>query len=252
MPRLHLFVGRSSEIECIINTENFSDGVGLDSSCFDFELEDDAKVHLAYTDLSTASKQPVRLSAFRASLKRHSRFQAVQLTDTEQSRRDWRVVMAGAGAEAELAGLWFLQDQKETHTHVVVEHQEPYTRSLQLFKGVLDDRAHASFQGKIIVQQKALKTEAYQLNNNLVLSDQARVQSKPNLEIFADDVKASHGCTVGQLDPEQLFYLKTRGLDERLARSMLIRGFCEEIVARLKPSSLHHIAEKKLALFGAA
>jgi Fe-S cluster assembly protein SufD len=117
------------------------------------------------------------------------------------------------------------------HTNVVICHHEPHATSMQLFKGVLTDQSKSSFQGKIYVAQKAQKTQAYQLNNNLVLSRSAEAHSKPNLEIFADDVKASHGATVGKLDPEQLFYLKTRGFSEQQAQNTLISGFLQEVVA---------------------
>ena len=155
-------------------------------------------------------------------------------------------VQAGQGADAHLNGVWVLPDSKEAHVHVVMDHQKPYCHSMQLFKGVLTQTAKSSFQGKILVQQAAQKTEAYQLNNNLLLSDGAIADSKPGLEIFADDVKASHGSTVGQLDKEQLFYLKTRGFSDTEAKNCLIHGFCEEVLNLLTTPSLKEEVELKV------
>jgi len=109
---------------------------------------------------------------------------------------------------------------------------------MQLFKGVLNDVSQSSFEGKILVRQAAQKTEAFQLNNNLILSGRATANSKPNLEIFADDVKASHGATMGQLDDAQLFYMKTRGFSEEEAKSLLVYAFCKEVLDLITVPSL--------------
>src|SRR5262249_47004993 len=124
------------------------------------------------------------------------------------------------------------------HTHAIVEHQAPHTTSMQRFKGVLNGHSQSSFEGKILVHPEAQKTQAYQLNNNLLLSRGAIAQSKPNLEVFADDVKASHGATFSQLERDKLFYLNTRGIDFNLARRLLIWGFCREMIEGIPYHSL--------------
>jgi Fe-S cluster assembly protein SufD len=159
-------------------------------------------------------------------------------------RNDYRVVIGGENAEASLNGVWMLGDRNESHMHVIVDHQAPHCRSMQLFKGVLNGNSHSSFEGKILVRQAAQKTEAFQLNNNLLLSDRAHADSKPNLEIFADDVKASHGATVGQLDKEQIFYMKTRGFHEADAKNLLVYGFCEEVIDMIPIPSVHQAMKK--------
>ena len=133
-----------------------------------------------------------------------------------------------------------LKDKREAHVNVRVEHLAPHCRSNQLFKGVLTDFSRSSFEGKIYVDQIAQKTEAFQLNSNLLLSDRAHADSKPNLEIFADDVKASHGATVGQLNAEELFYMKTRGITQEEASNLLVFGFAQEILDLCTLTSLHH------------
>jgi Fe-S cluster assembly protein SufD len=246
-PRLHMFVAKHTEVEVIATTQFVRGDSSFYNAVYDFELEDEAKLLFTHADLAGASTHSYRFDAFRATLKRNSSFKAIQLTDSEKSRRDWKVLLAGEAASADLSGLWFLDGNKETHTNVSIEHQEPHTTSLQLFKGILDDESLSSFQGQILVRKKAQKTQAYQLNNNLVLSNKASANSKPNLEIFADDVKASHGATVGQLDQEQLFYLKSRGMDVKLARGLLIRGFCEQVINKVKHPLIRRLAEQHLA-----
>ena len=231
MPRLQLFVGRSSEISFISRSEGQG---GFYNAVMDFELDDDAKVFLDHSDKDL--QVTCRFDAIRATGKRSSRFEAVTQNYSTKSRTDFRLFLQGEGAEASLCGLSYLDGNKESHTNVTIQHAEPHTRSMQLFKCVLDDEARSSFQGKIHVLKKAQKTDAYQLNNNLILSPQAAANSKPNLEVFADDVKASHGATCGSLDKEQLFYLKTRGLSEKAAKKLLIQGFCEEILSKV----IHH------------
>ncbi|PYQ57521.1 MAG: Fe-S cluster assembly protein SufD, partial [Acidobacteria bacterium] len=118
--------------------------------------------------------------------------------------------------------------------HTVIDHVKPHCDSLELYKGILDDRSRGIFDGTIIVRPDAQKTNSRQVNRNLILSESAIIDSKPTLEIHNDDVKCSHGSTIGQLDEEALFYLRARGLGEADARNMLIYAFASEIVDRMK------------------
>lgn len=244
MPRLHLVAGAFSEANIAYRTVCRKGEKYLYNSAIDISLEDNAKISFTIDDLGLPISQSWLFDALRITMKPNSSFKGSQLTNAEKSRRDWRVAIAGSGADVHLSGLWLLDESKEAHVNVVVDHQEPYSRSLQLFKGVLDDKARSGFQGKIVVQQKATKTESYQINKNLMLSSDAEANSKPNLEIMSSDVKASHGATIGQLDQEQLFYLKTRGFSESQARRCMINGFCHEVVEKLfLPSQLARFSE---------
>ena len=238
MPRLYFFIG--SHAKCSIVTTCHFNGVEkcLYNSFSECMLEDGAQMSFLQYDLDAPNIDSWIFEALRVTLKRNSHFQSLSLADSRRSRRDFRVALAGEGSEALLNGLWILDEEKEAHTHVLIEHIEPHCHSDQLFKGVLAGSAHSSFQGKILVQKKAQKTTAYQLNNNLILSDKAQANSKPNLEIFADDVKASHGATSGQLDRELLFYLKTRGFSDFDAKNCLINGFCQELIDKIQLNSL--------------
>ena len=121
---------------------------------------------------------------------------------------------------------------------VFVDHQKPHTQSHQNFKGVLDGANRSHFAGKILIRQAAQKSIAMQKNHNLLLSDTALAKSEPHLEIFADDVKATHGATIGHLDEEQLFYLKSRGLSHEIARKLQIYGFVQEIIRQIPLTSI--------------
>jgi Fe-S cluster assembly protein SufD len=120
----------------------------------------------------------------------------------------------------------------------VIDHKEPHCTSHQLYKGILDGNARAVFNGKIFVREGAQKTDAMQTNKNLLLSNKARVDTKPQLEIYADDVKCAHGAAVGQIEPEELFYLETRGIGPELGRSLLTYGFAAEVIAKIKLESI--------------
>jgi len=144
----------------------------------------------------------------------------------------------GEGAESNSYGLYLADRWQHIDNYVNIEHAVPNCTSKQLFKGVLDDYATATFNGAIRVAKDAQGTRAYQSNNNILLTDDARMDSKPQLEIYADDVKCSHGATVGQLDEEALFYLRSRGIDKEEARLMLMFGFAHEVADTIKTEAL--------------
>ncbi len=246
-PRLQLFAGAESESTFYVRHVALSGTHFFVNAVSDLVIEEAAR--LSYTQL--ACEEPAaswHFEALRASLKRDSKLTTLCVTAGSQAvRYDYRVALMGENAEADLNGLWLLKEQREAHVHVLMDHQAPHCRSMQFYKGIANDQGRASFEGKILVRQLAQKTEAFQLNNNLLLKDSAKVDSKPNLEIFADDVKASHGATIGQLDAEQIFYLKTRGLSLREAQRFLITGFAKEILDKVTLPSLIQEMNRQLA-----
>jgi Fe-S cluster assembly protein SufD len=149
------------------------------------------------------------------------------------SRHDIELKFTAEGGEAWVDGLYMLNGSQHSDTHSVIDHTVPNCKSHQNYKGVLNDGSRAVFNGKVFVRENAHGTDARQSNKNLLLSNEARVDTKPQLEIFNDDVKCSHGATVGQLEDEELFYLLTRGLPENLARNLLTYGFAEEIIRKI-------------------
>jgi Fe-S cluster assembly protein SufD len=146
--------------------------------------------------------------------------------------------LGGEGAETNSFGLFLTDKWQHVDNYVNVDHAFPNCLSNQLFKGVLDDMSTGSFNGRILVRQDAQGTRAYQRNNNIILTDDVKMDSKPQLEIYADDVKCSHGATVGQVNEEALFYLRSRGISNREARLMLMFGFAHEVIQNIKISPL--------------
>lgn len=248
-PRVHLFVGAQAEVSILTSQKVLGSSGHFFNQVTELALEESARVH--YTQILEGDhSQAWHLDAVRATLKRHAHLKTVCVTEGGMTvRHDYRVALMGENAEALLNGVWMLADKKENHTHILIDHQAPHCRSYQLFKGVLNDFSRSSFEGKIFVRQIAQKTEAFQLNKNLLLNDYAHADSKPNLEVLADDVKASHGATVGQLDPEQLFYLKTRGLSTKQAMNLLIYGFCEQILEMIPLPSLKETISQRCRSF---
>lgn len=153
-------------------------------------------------------------------------------------RNNLSVTLAGEGADAQLYGLYLTDRSQHTDNFTYIDHAVPNCTSNELYKGILDDQATGAFNGKIMVRRDAQKTQAYQANNNLLLTADARMNTKPQLEIYADDVKCSHGATVGQLDPEALFYMRARGIGEREAKLLLMFGFAHEVVKRISIDTL--------------
>lgn len=149
-------------------------------------------------------------------------------------RNNMNLVLDAPGNETHLYGLYLLKGKSHADNHTLIDNRKTNCFSNQFYKGIADDASTAVFNGRIIVQPDAQKTNAYQSNKNILLSDQATINTKPQLEIFADDVKCSHGCTIGQLDEEALFYLRARGIPKEQAEVMLLQAFAEDIVAQIK------------------
>lgn len=155
--------------------------------------------------------------------------------------------LAGEYAEANILGLSLVDGEQHVDSQVFVDHAVPHCTSNEMFKGILDDKASAAFSGHILVRKDAQKTLAYQNNRNLLLTDKARIHTKPHLEIYADDVKCSHGATIGQLDPEAMFYLRTRGIPTQAARMLLMYAFAAEVIMEIKIPALRERIDELVA-----
>ncbi len=159
-------------------------------------------------------------------------------------RNNVHPVLAGEGAECLINGLFVGAGKQHLDNYMMVEHAQPQGSSRQFYNGILTDTARGVFHGRIVVHKDAQKTDAKQTNRNLLLSDDARVDTKPQLEIHADDVKCTHGATIGQIEEEQLFYLRARGLDEASARNLLLYAFAAECLDRMQEPAAREFAEK--------
>lgn len=167
----------------------------------------------------------------------------VTLPGADLVRNNLNVNLVAKDTETHLFGLYLAAGQQLIDNHTTVDHRKPNCFSNELYKGVLAGNAKAVFNGKVYVHQEAQKTNAFQQNNNLLLSEKAVVDSKPQLEIFADDVKCSHGSTIGQFSKESLFYLRSRGISETSARSLLVKAFAFDVVNKIKIAALREYIE---------
>ena len=159
-------------------------------------------------------------------------------------RNNVHPVLAGEGAECLINGLFIGRGSQHLDNYMLVEHASPHCASRQFYNGILGDRAHGVFHGRIVVRKDAQKTDAKQTNRNLLLSDEAQIDTKPQLEIFADDVKCTHGATIGQIEEKALFYLRSRGIDEQSARRLLLLAFASECLDRMKEDGVRERIEK--------
>ncbi len=163
------------------------------------------------------------------------------------ARTDISTRLDAPGATCQFEGLYLARGIQHVDHHTSIDHRQPRGTSRELYKGILDDRATGVFNGKVFVRSHAQQSDAQQMNKNLLLSDEAQIDTKPQLEILADDVKCSHGATIGQLDEEAIFYLRSRGLDAAAARVMLVFAFANEIIAKIGVDPLRARLEAMLA-----
>ncbi len=220
-------------------------GAGLTNLVADFEVGANASLEIV---LLQASDEPgFQVTNLSARLGRDARFRSHTLSaGGTLVRNDLDVVLAGEGSECHLRGLFLGREQGLVDNHSSVDHAVPHCSSHELYKGILADRAKGVFRGRVLVRPDAQKTDATQSNPNLLLGAGAEIDTKPQLEIYADDVKCSHGATVGQLEPDALFYLQSRGIGRDEARRMLLRAFASEILEALPEDSARDAMDSRL------
>jgi Fe-S cluster assembly protein SufD len=210
----------------------FGDGVYLTNAVTEIVAGDGARV-----DCYRVQRESVQAYHVGATATRQGRDSTVNVHPVTfgaaLTRHDINVVMAGENGLALLNGLYVLGGRQHADHHTTIDHAEPHCESHEYFNGVLDERSHGVFNGRIIVRPGAQRTDSKQTNNNLVLSEDARADSQPQLEIYADDVKCTHGATLGPIDEQAMFYLKSRGVPPAEARSLLTYGFGAEIIDRM-------------------
>ncbi len=198
------------------------------------EIEVDKRASLHHFVIIEEGSKANHIAAVDYRLTRNSRLNAFQYSVSGHlNRTDITLSMAGEGSEGTLSGLTLLKDQQHADLHMVVDHLKPHGTSQQTFRNILTDHSSGVFNGRVIVRSGSQKTDARQGNKNLLLSDQALMHSNPQLEIYADDVKCTHGSSSGQLDEEALFYLQTRGINKTNARQLIVLGFARELFKKL-------------------
>lgn len=244
-PRIVVLAGKSSEAKIVETYAAIGEGSYFTNAVTEVVAGENASVDHTRVQLESESAYHVSLTSVRQA--RSSRFfsHAIQLGGAIV-RNEIRASLDGEGSECRLDGLFVLRGTQHVDNHTVIDHATPNCTSEELYKGVLDGRSRGVFDGKIIVRKDAQKTSSRQTNNNLLLSNEAIADSKPQLEILADDVKCTHGSTIGQINEEALFYLQSRGVGRIEARGILTFAFASELVERLNVASLKSRLETAL------
>ncbi|MGB8509026.1 MAG: Fe-S cluster assembly protein SufD [Pyrinomonadaceae bacterium] len=236
-PRVVVVAERESAATMIESYSATSDGVYLTNAVVEISLGEDAR--LTHYKVQDESELGFHVASTRAELGRRSVYDLTTITLGGQlSRHGIEVLFEEEGAECWVDGLYMVGTGQHADTHSLIDHRKARCTSHQNYKGILDGKSRAVFNGRVFVHKGAQQTDAVQSNKNLLLSTDARVDTKPQLEIYADDVKCAHGATVGQLEEEELFYIVSRGLHPDLARNLLTYGFAEEIVEKIKINSI--------------
>lgn len=238
-PRVLIVAGENSKATIIENYVSADAEKYLTNGVVEVVLEEGAR--LEHYKVQRESVEAFHVATTAVGLGRNSSYDTTTITFGGQlSRHDIVVTMDHEGAECWVDGLYLVTGSQHADTHSVIDHRQPHCTSHQLYKGILDGKSRAVFNGKVFVRHNAQKTDAMQTNKNLLLSNEARVDTKPQLEILADDVKCAHGAAVGQIGEDELFYLETRGIHPDLGRNLLTYGFAEEVIAKIKIDSIRN------------
>lgn len=235
LPRLFIVLEKGAELHLV--EEYRGQGSYLTSTVVEVLLHENAS--LRHDRIQRESSEAFHFSTLNAYLDRSAKYSGATVSlGSRLSRQHPCITLAQEHAELHLDGLALLDQDQVSDTHSIIDHRVEYCTSRQLHKCIVDGHAHAIFNGQVFVRPGAQQTDAQQTSRNLLLSEAARVDTKPQLEIFADDVKCSHGAAVGQLDPEEMFYLQSRGLNEQTARNLLTYGFAADVLASIPAPSL--------------
>lgn len=248
-PRNLIIAGESSQMAFIETYGSLTHNTYFTNTVTEIVLEKNAIVE--HDRLQLEGDRAFHVGTLHVQQDRDSNFRSNAVTfGGRLVRNNITVILDGEGAEATLNGLYLGTGDQHIDSHTCIVHAKPHCPSHELYKGILAGKSKGVFNGKIIVRKDAQKTDAKQTNKNLILSNEASIDTKPQLEIFANDVKCTHGATIGQLDDEALFYLRSRGISLNKARDILIYAFASDVIERVKVEplreELHRILHKRL------
>ena len=233
LPRVRVTIGEAAQVSLVESYAGLGEANTLTTAVTLIDLGPGAVAD--HVKLQRESSQAYHLANVVIRLSRASTFSSYALTFGGRiARNDITAVLGGEGAECTLDGLYVVDGETLVDTHTTIDHAMPHCPSHEVYKGILAGRARAVFNGKIIVRPDAQKTDAKQTNKALLLTDDAQINTKPQLEIFADDVKCTHGAAIGQLDEDAMFYLRARGIGPLEARNFLIHAFAGEVLDEIK------------------
>ena len=245
-PRVLVIAGAGSQTRLVETYVTAGEGVTLTNAVVEVVLGANAVVD--HYKLQRESLAGYHVSRIEALVGASAVFRSYSFAlGAALSRNDVNVVLGGEGADCVINGLYVVAGSQHVDHHTGIDHAKPHCTSHELFKGILDGHSTGVFNGRIRVRQDAQKTDSKQTNKNLLLSEDALVQTNPQLEIYADDVKCTHGATIGQIDEDALFYLRSRGIPAKEARGILTYAFAAELVGQVKAPGLRRAIELMLA-----
>lgn len=241
-PRNLIVAGKNSQATIIEHYLSISDSIYFTNSTTEVIADENSVID--HIKLQEESKNAFHFSRMEVEQERYSNFTSHAVSFGSQiSRNDITSRFNGEGGECTLNGLFLTEGRQLFDTHTLMDHANPHCNSHEHYKGILTDSSRGVFSGKVLVRKDAQKTNAFQQNNNILLSKDALVNTKPQLEIFADDVKCSHGATVGQLDGEAMFYLKSRGIGDEAGKAILIHAFASDVFKSIKVEAVRNYLE---------
>jgi Fe-S cluster assembly protein SufD len=245
-PRNLYLIGKNSKADFIHFTKSLGHNKTLKNQVDEIVLEENSQGSLY--KIQDDSELSYSVGETKVYQPNNSRFTAVTITlNGAVIRNNLNIDVDGEGCEANMYGLYLTKGKTHVDNQTEVDHIKPNSVSNELYKGIMDENSKGVFNGKIYVRREAQKTNAFQSNNNVLLSDSATINTKPQLEIWADDVKCSHGCTIGQLDDEAMFYLRSRGIGKEKARAMILRAFAREVIDKIEYEGLKEYVEREIA-----
>ncbi len=241
-PRHLIVLERSSQLTLVEKYRSIGNGLGLNNAVTEIYVSPNATFDHYKLQNDTATVSHIGMTEVHQ--QKDSRYHNTTVTlNGDLVRNNLHIAIDGENCESYMNGLYAPTGSTHIDNHTLADHRKPHSYSNELYKGILDGKSTGVFNGKIYVQQAAQKTNAFQSNRNILLSPTASVNTKPQLEIWADDVKCSHGCTTGALDEEPLFYLRSRGIPASEARALLLFAFAEDVLQRIKVPSLRAYVE---------
>lgn len=230
--RLYIEVEDNAEVTFLENAVSLDENAYFYNAVTEIKVAQNAHVH--FSRLQNENRKALVVDNFETDIYRDATFTSTVISlSGDMVRNNLSLNLLDSGCEGNMYGLYLLNGKTHVDNHTNVDHTKPHAESNELYKGILADQSRGVFNGKIFVRQDAQKTNAFQQNNNILLSEDATVNTKPQLEIWADDVKCSHGCTTGQLDEEALFYLQARGLGKDQAKGLLLYAFAGEVLDKI-------------------
>jgi Fe-S cluster assembly protein SufD len=245
-PRNIIAVGRNAHVKLAEAFRTLGDERSFTNSVTEIFVAEEANVQ--YYKVQNETENAYHVGTTQVSMLDKSHFYAGTVTlNGRFTRNNLNIILDGEHCDAHMYGLYFPDGMQHVDNHTIADHRKPNSESNELYKGILRDKSKGVFNGKIFVRPDAQKTNAFQSCKNIVLSPEATMNTKPQLEIFADDVKCSHGTTTGQIDEEALFYMRSRGISQSEAMSLLMFAFCADVVSQIKIDSIREYLEQVIA-----